>query len=270
MKMHNESMTDHWTPGGDILAMHTQDGHHWSNPQALLHHPTPGLQGGAPFVTANPPVATASGTWVLPFWQEAPRRSVCDWSTDSERAGVLVSPDRGQSWAVSQPIKANGTWLIEGTIVAFEDGELLQLFRTSRGKIYQSCSSDDGHTWSEPKPTDLPNPNSKVAAVVLSNGEVVLAYNARRKGDGYPKASRPLLFLATSATRGRTWTAFARLEMGLAPGIRFHYPALLQVGCKLLVSYSVGWKEGYRPGSEHGSVRTGLKLQILHLGLRHG
>lgn len=42
-----------------------------------------------------------------------------------------------------------------------------------------------------------------------------------------------------------------------------------QVGCKLLVAYSVSWKEGYRPTPEESAEETGLKLQILHLGL-HG
>lgn len=34
--------------------------------------------------------------------------------------------------------QAEGTWLIEGAIIPFEDGELLQLFRSTRGKIYQA------------------------------------------------------------------------------------------------------------------------------------
>jgi hypothetical protein len=84
-------------------------------------------------------------------------------------------------------------------------------------------------SWSTPNRTGLPNPNSKVATAVLSNGEVVLAYNAHRKGGGYPEGTRALLFLATSATRGHSWRELAHLEMGMAAGLRYHYPALLQV-----------------------------------------
>lgn len=84
-------------------------------------------------------------------------------------------------------------------------------------------------TWSTPDRTGLPNPNSKVAALALSNGELLLAYNAHRKGGGYPEGTRALLFLATSATRGASWHELAHLEMGLAPGLRYHYPSLLQV-----------------------------------------
>ena len=88
---------------------------------------------------------------------------------------------------------------------------------------------DGGLTWTTPNSTGLPNPNSKVAALVLSNGEVILAYNAHNKNDGYPESTRALLFLVSSSTRGRTWSNFAHLEMGMAKGLRFHYPALLQV-----------------------------------------
>lgn len=95
--------------------------------------------------------------------------------------------------------------------------------------ICQAWSLDGGLSWTRPNKTSLPNPNSKVATLVLSNGEIVLAYNAHRKSSGYPKDSRALLFLATSSTRGRTWTDLAHLEMGMAEGIRYHYPALLQV-----------------------------------------
>eukprot|EP00951_Prasinocladus_malaysianus_P031703 scaffold305408_cov33-Prasinocladus_malaysianus.AAC.1 len=59
---------------------------------------------------------------------------------------------------------------------------------------------------------------NSVASTVLSNGEVVVAYNAHGKSDGYPEGARALLFLATSSTRGRTWTDFAHLEMDMAKG----------------------------------------------------
>jgi hypothetical protein len=39
------------------------------------------------------------------------------------------------------------------------------------------------------------------------------------------------------------------------------------VGCKLLVAYSVSWKEGYKPSEEESQEQIGLKIQIIHLGL---
>jgi len=228
-KDQNTTEPSHWTPGGDVLAVSSADGDVWSNPTALLRHPVPGPEGGAPFVTANPPAVSEQGHWVLPFWAESPKGSVCEWGRKAPRAGVLVSKNRGHTWTASQPIRADGTWLIEGTVVPLDGGELLQLFRTTRGHIYQSRSLDGGMTWSTPDRTGLPNPNSKVAALALSNGELLLAYNAHRKGGGYPEGTRALLFLATSATRGASWHELAHLEMGLAPGLRYHYPSLLQV-----------------------------------------
>uniref|UniRef100_A0A061RNN2 Bnr asp-box repeat protein n=1 Tax=Tetraselmis sp. GSL018 TaxID=582737 RepID=A0A061RNN2_9CHLO len=267
-KRKNNSTADRWAPGGDIMVTSTIDGHEWESPTILLRHPRPGPAGGAPFVTANSPVVTAEGDWVLPFWSEPPKGSVCQWRPDAGAAGVLISRDRGKTWTASQQIKAHKTWLIEGSVIPFSDGELLQLFRTTAGFIYESRSFDGGFTWTAPGSTGLPNPNSKVTAIVLSNGEVVVAYNAHNRTAAYG-SSRALLFLATSSTRGRTWRDVAHLETGMAPGIRFHYPSLLQVGCKLLVSYSVGWKLGYRPTREESALgHTGLKVQMIHLRLR--
>mmetsp|Transcript_40969 Transcript_40969/g.105974 ORF Transcript_40969/g.105974 Transcript_40969/m.105974 type:complete len:496 (+) Transcript_40969:513-2000(+) len=253
----------HWSPGGDIMAVSSPNGHDWSNPVVLLSQPA---QGGVPFVTANSPAVTAKGHWLLPFWGELPRESTCaSAKVSGNSAGVLISEDRGASWAVSAPIKANGTWLIEGTIVPLDKGALLQLFRSELGRIYQSRSFDGGHTWSEPEMTNqrLPNPNSKVAALALSNGEIALVYNNHKKHSA-PKRARSLLFIALSADRGATWRDVARLELAFMAGARFHYPSLLQVGCKLVISYTVGWATGYSPPAGVGPP-TGIKVAMVHL-----
>jgi len=51
------------------------------------------------------------------------------------------------------------------------------VYRTKKGYIYYSNSYDLGQTWTEAKPTNLFNPDSKVAIMNLDASRHVLAYN---------------------------------------------------------------------------------------------
>jgi predicted neuraminidase len=152
--------------------------------------------------------------------------------------------------------------LIEGTIVALDNGDLLQLFRTEVGFIYTARSSDNGATWSQPLRTRLPSNNSKLHALVLSNGALVLAYNnheSRANTDGV----RSYLTVALSRDRGVTWRMLASLETSTKPGHRFHYPTMLQVGCRLLVAYTVSFKQLPWPGPK--GMHSGIRLASIAL-----
>ena len=64
--------------------------------------------------------------------------------------------------------KTNETWMIENAIARYQaPGSLsdmhVQLFRTRIGTTLQSWSRDEGRTWSFPKNSTLPNPNSRVS-----------------------------------------------------------------------------------------------------------
>jgi predicted neuraminidase len=72
------------------------------------------------------------------------------------------------------------------------------------GKIAIADSKDNGITWSELRPIDLPNPNSGIDAVALKDGRIVLIYNHTAKG-------RTRLNLAASAD-GDRWNMFQALE----------------------------------------------------------
>jgi len=76
-------------------------------------------------MTANKPIINSQGDWLLPFWQEA--HTVND--TGPACSGVLVSSDRGDTWAPHGCIQANGTWLIENSLATTPTG-VIQLFRT--------------------------------------------------------------------------------------------------------------------------------------------
>ncbi len=86
------------------------------------------------------------------------------------------------------------------------------------GRICAADSFDDGITWTDAHPLDLPNPNSGIDAVGLRDGRVVLIYNNTTSG-------RSPLNLAVSKD-GEHFTMFQTLED--QPGGEFSYPAIIQ------------------------------------------
>jgi predicted neuraminidase len=81
-----------------------------------------------------------------------------------------------------------------------------------------SASADGGRTWTPARPTRLPNPNSGIDAVRLSDGRLILIYNHLSEG-------RNAIHLAVSRDEGETWAPPHVLEEG--PG-EYSYPAVVQ------------------------------------------
>lgn len=86
----------------------------------------------------------------------------------SERAARLPLrfSDGRPKWVWSEP-----------TIAPLPDGRLVMLLRfDARNYLYRSESSDCGKTWSEPVPTDIPNPGNKPKLIPLSDGRIALLH----------------------------------------------------------------------------------------------
>eukprot|EP00884_Botryococcus_braunii_P015691 jgi/Botrbrau1/2805/Bobra.0125s0016.1 len=228
----------HWSPGGDILMKHSLDsGGRWSNSRGIMSFE----EGGIPKVTGNKLVVTQAGDWLLPFWREAGGHCPAPASLHGTPA-LLVSPDQGKTWKTVDIKKKAGTpdtWLIEGTLAGVRVGKqrvLVQHFRTQVGLIYQSKAQESlgassSVAWSPAAPTNLPNPNSKVALVSLADDVLLLAFNDAR-------SARSPLTLATSADGGATWQRLVILEA--APAGSFHYPTAHLVDADTLaIVYSV-------------------------------
>ena len=170
-----------------------------------------------------------------------------------------------RSWTEELSLSSNNTWLIEGTIVRYKERELVQFFRTATGKIYRSESDDGGMSWTSATPIELPNPNSKINAIVLSDGQTAIAYNSHDRQYGL-KQMRVNLTVAVSPDRGKSWQILAQLEE--VPGARayyasapisrplIHYPTMLQRGCHLFVAYSVAFKEWAKKESSIAGIRV--------------
>jgi predicted neuraminidase len=102
----------------------------------------------------------------------------------------------------------------------------LQILCRSKDKyILSAFSSDNGRTWTELKPLDLPNPNSGTDAVTLKDGRHVLIYNDVKPSKTW--GDRNVLNMAISKD-GLTWDAAVLLENDLDNDSEYSYPAVIQ------------------------------------------
>ncbi|KAK3259709.1 hypothetical protein CYMTET_31306, partial [Cymbomonas tetramitiformis] len=152
----------------------------------------------------------------------------------------------GSTWAAYGAIVAPPgvqTNLLEGSVVELLTGAVLMLLRSNTGCLFESISMDKGKTWSMAAPSRLPNPNSKVHIMRIEpSGHLLLAFNnhkhtgARRGAEC--KSCRSDLELAVSEDDGHTWQRLGVLDNEAAPGIRLHYPTMVQAKDKLVIVYS--------------------------------
>jgi predicted neuraminidase len=217
-----------WT-GARIVS--TDEGKTWSKPE----HLPAGLLGpikDKPLVLPNGNIV--SGTSV---------ESYTSWATWIDR-----SSDNGKTWWKSGPITVPSQFvnsstpdagatptehvsgIIQPAVVNLGHGHLRLYARSTHdiGRICVSDSLDNGVNWTEAHPIDLPNPNSGIDAVGLSDGHVALIFNNTTKG-------RSPLNVAISSD-GEHFTIVSTLED--QPG-EFSYPAIIQgKSGKLLMTYT--------------------------------
>jgi len=125
-------------------------------------------------------VVNRLGEWLLPIWR-CTKPPVGAWTGDLDTSSVLISADQGRSWReVAVP---DSTGAVHMSIV--RQGDRLVAFYRSRWAdfVYRSVSDDEGHSWSAPKPTVLPNNNSSVMAIALASGAIALVYNESSQAD---------------------------------------------------------------------------------------
>jgi predicted neuraminidase len=175
----------------------------------------------------NKPVQLASGAIVSPSSTE---------STDASpiwRVHFELSSDLGRTWTKVLPAApADGPVLdaIQPSILVHPGGRLQAVGRTRSSRIFETWSDDGGKSWSALTLLALPNPNSGLDAVALSDGRYLIVYNHTTQG-------RTPLNVAISQS-GLAWTPTLVLEQ--QPG-EFSYPAVIQTRDGLVhVTYT--WK----------------------------
>lgn len=148
-------------------------GRTWGDVETLF----PANETGGVFVRQLP-VVLPSGRLIIPIFRciTTPGEK---WVGNSDDSAVMISDDAGATW--TEHVLPGSLGCVHMNIQRVADGSLLALFRSRwADSIYESRSTDDGSTWSEPVPTELPNNNSSIQFVALTDGRLALVYNHSR------------------------------------------------------------------------------------------
>lgn len=212
----------------------------WSDPLEII----PESERGYYVVNNDRVVQLGSGRLIVPA---ALHVDNTDGSVARYAEGVCyLSDDNGKHWRRGRsPARVGrevGNALQEPGIVALGDERLLMFCRTSEGTQYFAYSSDDGETWSEPKPGTLPSPLSPASIERVPGTKSLLAVWNNNDTRGY---HRTPLTLAISRDDGRTWSNGRNLEDD--PQGFYCYTAIEFVGEHILLGYCAG-QEGLPNG----------------------
>ena len=116
---------------------------------------------------------------------------------------------------------AGGRSFIQPSVVGYDSRVATAFYRSSSDEraVGMAITSDTGATWSEPQNLGLPNPDSSLSALLLSEGRTLLAFNDS-------KQTRENLRLAISYDGGANWMRVAEIENN--PGDEFSYPYMIR------------------------------------------
>ncbi|MFD2366085.1 exo-alpha-sialidase [Pseudoduganella sp. GCM10020061] len=169
----------------------------------------------------NAPVALADGGWWLPVYFEL-----------GVKYPQMLSFDKhGKPGRMTRIGSRTST--LQPTIVPFSGSEVHAWMRDGdEQRVQHAHSKDGGVSWSDMPALDLPNKNTSLSALRLSNGAVVMLHNHVMPGG----SDRNMLRLSV-ASDARTWTRLVDVVHGKA-GEEFSYPDLQQVGDQLHVTYT--------------------------------
>lgn len=157
---------------------------------------------------------------------------LCPSSSEDKgwRVHMELTSGNGVKWERTQALNKKDTAVIQPAILIFPNGEVEILCRSKAKRILSSKSFDNGRTWTSFKTTTLPNPNSGIDAVSLSDGRYLVVYNHLTEG-------RNMLNVAISDD-GIDWKAAELLERD-NPDSEFSYPAVIQTNDGMVhISYT--------------------------------
>ncbi|MFN7925985.1 MAG: sialidase family protein [Bryobacteraceae bacterium] len=166
----------------------------WSDPSVLA------LEAGT--MVRNRPIVLRNGEYLLPVYHETGEdREIV--GPDSTSRFLRFNPKTKQ-WTPSGEIRsAKGN--IQPAPVQIDDNYLITYCRrgggygpVTDGYMIRAESRDGGHTWTEGRDSQFPNPNSAVDFLRLQNGHLLLVFNASM-------TKRTPLRVAISEDNDKTW-----------------------------------------------------------------
>lgn len=133
-------------------------------------------------------------------------------------AFIQITHDLGKTWKTIGPLNRKNQFdAIQPTLLVYKDGRIQALCRTQQGYITEVWSKDRGYSWTYMERTKLPNPNSGIDAVSLTDNRQLLVYNHSRK-------ERTPLVAAIGNKKGSNWKRVLRLEEEAG---EYSYPAVI-------------------------------------------
>ncbi len=129
-------------------------------------------------IMLNKPIVTSNGEWLLPvsIWNEGVGQGhLPEALREFAGANVYASVDGGTTFQRRGLVRVEkaSTTFDEHMIIQRCDGSLWMLIRTLYG-IAEAFSTDNGYTWSQPRPSQLKGPNSRFAIRRLKSGALLL------------------------------------------------------------------------------------------------
>lgn len=204
------------------------NGYTWGEPEVLFSK-----EGS---FCRQPIQVLSNGRWIFGNW-------IC---TDSklgltgDPTVLQISDDEGKTWRAVEMPNSNGR--VHANIIELEEKHLIAFMRSRFADfIYSSESFDNGDSWSEPKPTVLPNNNSSISALKLQSGRIAIAYNPTctpipTEGVAAWPGLRCPVAVALSEDGGKTWPMIRLMERGegfvgdenTTNNKQYEYPYLMQ------------------------------------------
>lgn len=234
----------HWATR---VTVSDDEGVTWSRPVALVgQDPLP--RGPV----KNKLLVMSNGEWLAPGSIEDDRHwdAFVDISADngqnwqSHNVPLLhITPAAGEQDQLWQGLQQNALWetelhrvfqwdgVIQPTAWESAPGKIHLLMRSTRGFLYRSDSDDYGRHWSQAYATTVPNNNSGIDVVRLSDGTLVLACNPIGNNWG----QRTPLSLLVSYDNGAHWETEQVIEHEDG---EFSYPALIVNDNQLCLTYT--------------------------------
>lgn len=169
-----------WTDSLLVCIKSSDDGKTWSTP--VLVTPERGI------MCRSRMLRMRNGTLLLPVYHER------QWIPL-----VLKSRDDGLSWTMRGDTTMSGR-AIQPTLTELSDGGVAMYMRTTAGNIFVSHSFNGGESWTAACTTPLPNPNSSISVIRMSQATLIMAYNPS-------STTRNTLAIATSDDDGQSWSA---------------------------------------------------------------
>lgn len=217
--------TDRRIPEWQTYYMKSVDnGDTWTSPVQLVEGDISGGRGPV----KNKAIIVSDGRIIAPASVE----TEIAWD-----AFVDISADDGETWQKSEFMpfdheNADGKGVIQPTLWE-SDSRFFALLRSTEGRIMRSVSGD-GIIWSKCEKTDLPNNNSGIDCVKLTNGDIFVVFNPIAESWG----DRNIIAYAISKDNGKSFSEPTLIETDSDTEAEFSYPAVITDGKYIYITYT--------------------------------